>query len=166
MIGRNVRGYIIRDEPLCGVSPPDVVVCFEGRQDIFPDGRFDASYLSRFTEIAPRQTDNVFNKREVHNRRKVLIVHIIHFACLTKPFFGRLNHICSVLVENLQKNLFRFRPVAIERDTYLSGNLDSANTLEVMNIIKTISRKKLVILVTHEEKLAQFYAYSDRKSVV
>ena len=39
-----------------------------------------------------------------------------------------------------------------------TGNLDSANTLEVMNIIKTISRKKLVILVTHEEKLAQFYA--------
>ena len=39
-----------------------------------------------------------------------------------------------------------------------TGNLDSANTLEVMNIIKTISREKLVILVTHEEDLANFYA--------
>lgn len=39
-----------------------------------------------------------------------------------------------------------------------TGNLDSANTLEVMNIIKTISREKLVILVTHEENLAKFYA--------
>lgn len=39
-----------------------------------------------------------------------------------------------------------------------TGNLDSANTLEVMNIIKTISREKLVILVTHEEDLADFYA--------
>lgn len=39
-----------------------------------------------------------------------------------------------------------------------TGNLDSANTLEVMNIIKSISREKLVILVTHEEELAQFYA--------
>ena len=39
-----------------------------------------------------------------------------------------------------------------------TGNLDSANTLEVMNIIKTISREKLVILVTHEENLANFYA--------
>lgn len=39
-----------------------------------------------------------------------------------------------------------------------TGNLDSANTLEVMNIIKSISREKLVILVTHEENLAQFYA--------
>ena len=39
-----------------------------------------------------------------------------------------------------------------------TGNLDSKNTLEVMNIIKAISREKLVILVTHEEKLADFYA--------
>ena len=39
-----------------------------------------------------------------------------------------------------------------------TGNLDSKNTLEVMNIIKSISRDKLVILVTHEEKLANFYA--------
>ena len=39
-----------------------------------------------------------------------------------------------------------------------TGNLDSANTLEVMNIIKAISREKLVILVTHEETLANFYA--------
>ena len=39
-----------------------------------------------------------------------------------------------------------------------TGNLDSKNTLEVMNIIKAISADKLVILVTHEEKLADFYA--------
>lgn len=39
-----------------------------------------------------------------------------------------------------------------------TGNLDSKNTLEVMNIIKAISEDKLVILVTHEEQLAEFYA--------
>lgn len=39
-----------------------------------------------------------------------------------------------------------------------TGNLDSKNTLEVMNIIKSISQDKLVILVTHEEELADFYA--------
>lgn len=39
-----------------------------------------------------------------------------------------------------------------------TGNLDSKNTLDVMNIIKTIAEKKLVILVTHEERLANFYA--------
>ena len=39
-----------------------------------------------------------------------------------------------------------------------TGNLDSKNTLEIMNIIKSISKDKLVILVTHERELAQFYA--------
>lgn len=39
-----------------------------------------------------------------------------------------------------------------------TGNLDSANTLEIMNIIKTISRERLVILVTHERKIAEFYS--------
>ncbi|MCQ4635986.1 ABC transporter ATP-binding protein/permease [Anaerovorax odorimutans] len=39
-----------------------------------------------------------------------------------------------------------------------TGNLDSKNTLEVMNIIRSISQDRLVILVTHEEKLADFYA--------
>ena len=39
-----------------------------------------------------------------------------------------------------------------------TGNLDSKNSLEIMNIIKTISKEKLVILVTHEVDLAKFYA--------
>ena len=39
-----------------------------------------------------------------------------------------------------------------------TGNLDSKNTIEVMNIIKSISQDKLVILVTHESNLATFYA--------
>lgn len=39
-----------------------------------------------------------------------------------------------------------------------TGNLDSKNSLEIMNIIKAISKEKLVILVTHEEDLANFYA--------
>ncbi|MFP4178214.1 MAG: ATP-binding cassette domain-containing protein [Acholeplasmataceae bacterium] len=38
-----------------------------------------------------------------------------------------------------------------------TGNLDSRNTLEIMNIIKAISREKLVVLVTHEKQLAEFY---------
>ena len=41
-----------------------------------------------------------------------------------------------------------------------TGNLDSANTLEIMNIIKTISRDKLVVLVTHERSIAEFYSDS------
>ena len=41
-----------------------------------------------------------------------------------------------------------------------TGNLDSKNSLEIMNIIKAISKEKLVLLVTHEQNLAKFY--SDR----
>lgn len=39
-----------------------------------------------------------------------------------------------------------------------TGNLDSKNSIQIMNIIKAISREKLVILVTHEIGLAKFYA--------
>ena len=39
-----------------------------------------------------------------------------------------------------------------------TGNLDAKNTLEVMNIIKSISKDRLVILVTHEKDLAEFYS--------
>ena len=39
-----------------------------------------------------------------------------------------------------------------------TGNLDSRNSLEIMKILQAISKDKLVILVTHERKLAEFYA--------
>ena len=39
-----------------------------------------------------------------------------------------------------------------------TGNLDSKNSIEIMNIIKSISKNRLVILVTHEVDLANFYA--------
>ncbi|MCI5744760.1 MAG: ABC transporter ATP-binding protein/permease [Erysipelotrichaceae bacterium] len=41
-----------------------------------------------------------------------------------------------------------------------TGNLDSENTIEVMNILKKLSEKTLVLLVTHNEEIASFY--SDR----
>ncbi len=41
-----------------------------------------------------------------------------------------------------------------------TGNLDSKHTLEVLNILKKISQTRLVLLVTHDEKVASFY--SDR----
>lgn len=39
-----------------------------------------------------------------------------------------------------------------------TGNLDERNTVQIMNIIKKLSRMCLVILVTHEKRLANFYA--------
>ncbi len=41
-----------------------------------------------------------------------------------------------------------------------TGNLDSENTIEVMNILKEISKTKLVLLVTHNKEIAT--DYSDR----
>ena len=41
-----------------------------------------------------------------------------------------------------------------------TGNLDEANTLRVMRLLKAISRDRLVLLVTHEENLVA--AFSDR----
>lgn len=39
-----------------------------------------------------------------------------------------------------------------------TGNLDEKNTNQIMNIIKKISQECLVILVTHERRIAEFYA--------
>lgn len=39
-----------------------------------------------------------------------------------------------------------------------TGNLDTHNTIEVMNILKKISKSALVLLVTHDEKIANFYS--------
>ena len=44
-----------------------------------------------------------------------------------------------------------------------TGNLDSKNSVEIMNIIKAISKEKLVVLVTHETNLAKFYADRTRR---
>ena len=54
------------------------------------------------------------------------------------------------------------RAIAKDPDIILAdeptGNLDSKNSLEIMKIIRAISKEKLVILVTHEQNLAKFYA--------
>ncbi|MDE7213634.1 MAG: ABC transporter ATP-binding protein, partial [Anaeroplasmataceae bacterium] len=39
-----------------------------------------------------------------------------------------------------------------------TGNLDSENTIEVMNILKKISKTSLVLVVTHNEEVAGFYS--------
>lgn len=39
-----------------------------------------------------------------------------------------------------------------------TGNLDSDNTFEIMDILKSISKHCLVVLVTHEEQIAKFFA--------
>lgn len=54
------------------------------------------------------------------------------------------------------------RAIAKNPDVILAdeptGNLDSNNTFAIMSLIKNISQSKLVILVTHERHLVDFYA--------
>ena len=54
------------------------------------------------------------------------------------------------------------RAIAKNPDVILAdeptGNLDANNTFEIMGIIKKISESRLVILVTHERDLVDFYA--------
>lgn len=38
-----------------------------------------------------------------------------------------------------------------------TGNIDESNTTQIMNILKKISQNSLIILVTHERRLAEFY---------
>lgn len=53
---------------------------------------------------------------------------------------------------------------ALAKDTKIlicdepTGNLDSVNTLEIMKILKTISKTKLVIMVTHNNDMAKHFA--------
>ncbi len=39
-----------------------------------------------------------------------------------------------------------------------TGNLDESNTLNIMTILKELSRESLVVMVTHEERIARFFA--------
>lgn len=39
-----------------------------------------------------------------------------------------------------------------------TGNLDEANTLNIMNILKKVSKNCLVVIVTHEKNIADFFA--------
>ncbi len=39
-----------------------------------------------------------------------------------------------------------------------TGNLDSANSIEIMNILRSLSKKSLIILVTHNKELAEVYS--------
>ena len=41
-----------------------------------------------------------------------------------------------------------------------TGNLDDKNTIIIMNILKKISEDRLVLLVTHEKQMSEFYADS------
>ena len=69
---------------------------------------------------------------------------------------------CSMLSGGERQRVGIARAIIKDPDIILAdeptGNLDSKNTIEVMNIISNIAKEKLVVLVTHEQNLAKFYA--------
>ena len=83
--------------------------------------------------------------------------------CLEKVGIDQFrNRLCSALSGGQRQRVAIARAIVKNPRIIIAdeptGNLDSANTLEIMNIIKTISRDRLVILVTHERHIAEFYS--------
>lgn len=82
---------------------------------------------------------------------------------LEKVYMSRYkNRPCSMLSGGERQRIGIARALVKNPNIILAdeptGNLDSKNSLEIMKIIKAISKERLVILVTHEEGLAKFFA--------
>lgn len=111
--------------------------------------------LSVFDNVAlSLQTIGIKNKKEIKEKVDYVLTKVGMYRYRNKPA-GMLSGgerqrvaIARAIVKN---------PEIIIADEP-TGNLDSKNTLEIMNIISAIAKEKLVILVTHEKKLAEFYA--------
>ncbi|MDF2629589.1 MAG: ytrE 1 [Symbiobacteriaceae bacterium] len=85
----------------------------------------------------------------------------IHYVLEAVGMFAFRKRKVMTLSGGQQQRIGIARAIAKNPDMIIAdeptGNLDSKNTLEIMNIIKKISRQKLVVLVTHERELADFY---------
>ncbi len=71
------------------------------------------------------------------------------------------HRLASQLSGGQQQRIAIVRALAKDPDVIIAdeptGNLDSKNTLAVMRLLKEISKTKLIIMVTHETSLANYY---------
>ena len=96
----------------------------------------------------------VKNKKEIEKR--------VNFVLETLKIYRYRNRPAGMLSGGEKQRVAIARAIVKNPNILLcdepTGNLDSQNTLEIMNIIKSISKNRLVILVTHENDIAKFYA--------
>ena len=94
------------------------------------------------------------NKKEIEDR--------VYYVLEKTNMYRFRNKLCSDLSGGQRQRVAIARALVKNPSVIITdeptGNLDSKNTIEVMNIIKHISTSKLVILVTHEKDIAYFYA--------
>ncbi len=86
----------------------------------------------------------------------------VNYVLETVGIYRYRNRLAGMLSGGERQRVGIARAIVKNPDIILAdeptGNLDSKNTIEIMNIIKSISKTKLVILVTHEKDLAYFYS--------
>ena len=94
------------------------------------------------------------DKKEIKTRVEYILERVGMYRYRYRP--------CGMLSGGERQRVGIARALVKNPDIILAdeptGNLDSKNTIEIMNIIKAISRDKLVLLVTHEVDIAKFYA--------
>ncbi|QVK18345.1 ABC transporter ATP-binding protein/permease [Mycoplasmatota bacterium] len=96
----------------------------------------------------------ITDKEEIDNR--------IHYVLKAVGMFNFRKRKVASLSGGQQQRVGIARAISKNPEIIIAdeptGNLDSKNTVEIMNIIKKISKEKLVIMVTHERDIANFYA--------
>ena len=111
--------------------------------------------LSVFENVAiALKMVGVKNKKEIEKR--------VNFILETLKIYRYRNRPAGMLSGGEKQRVAIARALVKNPNILLcdepTGNLDSQNTIEIMNIIKSISKNRLVILVTHENNIAKFYA--------
>lgn len=92
---------------------------------------------------------------------ETLIEEKVHYVLKAVNMFAFRKKNALQLSGGQQQRVAIARAVVKDPDIIIAdeptGNLDSQNTVEVMTMLKHIAQDKLVLMVTHEKELANFY---------